>query len=243
MINLAIALGSGALIFCLFLFSGITHAVGSILPGLAAAIGAYVLLARRSIQKLEAIMALAQKELASRKIDRAVTVMESGFPLARWQFLVGSQLHGQIGSLLYVQKKFDEAEPHLKKAFVKMWPARAMLGAQHYRRKEWTQMEETFESAIRANKGEGLLYAVYAWCQDKRGERKKAIEVLTRGTSEAKSDERLKSALQRLQNDKRLKMDSYGEQWWQFWLENPPAMQGGGGGGFGGGRQVRWGRR
>jgi len=186
-------------------------------------------------------MAQVQRELAGRRIEKAIALLEASFPMARWQFLVASQLHGQIGSLLYIQKKFEEAEPHLKKSFVKMWPARAMLAAQHFRRKEWKEMEDVFDAAIRANKGESLLYAVYAWCEDKRGERKKAIEVLQRGAGQVKSDDRLKTLLTRLQNDKRLKLESFGEQWWQFWLETPPMMQGPGGA-FGA-RQVKWGRR
>jgi len=56
-----------------------------------------------------------------------------------------------------------------------------------------------------------------------------------------KSDERLKTLLARLQNDKRMKLEAFGEQWWQFWLETPPMMQGPGGA-FGP-RQVKWGRR
>ena len=245
MINLALSLAAAAAAFFAFWLSGLTHPLGAILPAVIALGVSYFLLARRSVRQLEAVMALAQKELASRKLDKAIAIMEGGFPLARWQFLIASQLHGQIGSLLYVQKKFDEAEPHLKKSFVKMWPARAMLGAQHYRRKDWKAMEDTFETAIRANKNESLLYATYAWCEDKRGERKKAIEILQRGVTENGSDEKLKTLLQRVQNDKRMKLESYGEQWWQFWLENPPAMAGPQGGGgfqpFGG--RARFGRR
>jgi tetratricopeptide (TPR) repeat protein len=241
MINLLLAVAAAVAVFCLFFFTHITHALGSIFPALVAGVGAYVLLARRTVKQLEGVMSHVQKELGGRRMDKAIALLEAAFPLARWQFLVASQLHGQIGSLLYVQKKFDEAEPHLKKSFVKMWPARAMLGAQHFRRKEWKEMEDVFDTAIRANKGESLLYATYAWCEDKRGERKKAIEVLQRGVSQNKSDDRLKTLLTRLQNDKRMKLEGYGEQWWQFWLESPPMMQGPGGG-FGP-RQVRWGRR
>ncbi|MFL5416729.1 MAG: tetratricopeptide repeat protein [Myxococcales bacterium] len=241
MINLALALVAALAGFALFYFTHIAHAVGSILPAVVAGIVAYVLLARRTVKQLEVVMASAQKELAGRRIEKALAILESAFPLARWQFLVGSQLHGQIGSLLYVQKKFDEAEPHLRKSFVKMWPARAMLAAQHFRRKEWKEMESVFDAAIRANTGESLLYAVYAYCEDKRGERKHAIEILQKGVSEVKTDERLKTLLTRLQNDKRMKLETYGEQWYQFWLETPPQMQGPGGG-FGP-RQVRWGRR
>jgi tetratricopeptide (TPR) repeat protein len=234
MINLLLAVAAALAAFCLFFFTHLTHAVGSILPALVVGIATYVLLARRTVKQLEGVMGQVQKELAGRRMDKGIALLEAAFPLARWQFLVASQLHGQIGSLLYVQKKFEEAEPHLKKSFVKMWPARAMLGAQHFRRKEWKEMEDVFDAAIRANKGESLLYATY-------GDRKKAIEVLQRGVNQNKSDDRLKTLLTRLQNDKRMKLEAYGEQWWQFWLESPPMMQGPGGG-FGP-RQVRWGRR
>jgi predicted Zn-dependent protease len=241
MINLFLSLAAAAAAFCAFFFSGLAHALGSILPAIIAGIVAYILLARRSVKQLEGVMAQVQKELGGRRIDKAIALLEASFPLARWQFLVASQLHGQIVSLLYIQKKFDEAEPHLKKSFVKMWPARAMLGAQHFRRKEWKEMEEVFDAAVRANKAESLLYAVYAWCEDKRGERKKAIEILQRGTAQVKSDERLQTLLARVQNDKRMKLEAFGEQWWQFWLETPPMMQGPGG--TFGPRQVKWGRR
>jgi tetratricopeptide (TPR) repeat protein len=225
-INLFLSLAAGVAAFLAFWLSGLVNPIGAALPGVVAAGVTYFLLARRSVRQLEAVMALAQKELAARKLDRAIAIMEGAFPLGRWQFLVASQLHGQIGSLLYVQKKFDEAEPHLRKSFVKMWSARGMLAANQFRNKQYPAMEETFEAALRANKNESLLYAAYAWCQDKRGERKKAIEVIQRGVQENPSDEKLKTLLGRVQNDKRMKLENYGEQWWQFWLENPPQMMG-----------------
>src|SRR5229473_2960049 len=176
MINLLLSLAAALLTFCAFFFSGLAHALGSIFPAVVAGIVAYILLARRTVKQLEGLMAQVQKELAGRRIEKAIALLEASFPMARWQFLVAS-----------------------------------------------------------------LLYAVYAWCEDKRGERKKAIEVLQRGAGQVKSDDRLKTLLTRLQNDKRLKLESFGEQWWQFWLETPPMMQGPGGA-FGA-RQVKWGRR
>ncbi len=246
MLNLIFSLASGLIVFALLRFTGLVPTIGAIFPAIVALVGSYFLLARRSGRQLEAIVQSAHKELAAKRPERAIEIMQSGFALARWQFLVASQLHGQIGSLLYVQKKFDEAEPHLKGAWIKIWPAKAMLAAQHYRRKEWPQMVELFEKTVASNKGEGLLYAVYAWCEEKRGEKKNALAILQRGVTEIPGDDRLKTLLSRAQNDKRMKMDAYGEQWWQFWLESPPQMQQGGfgGGGFGvrgtfGGRRGR----
>jgi hypothetical protein len=104
-------------------------------------------------------------------------------------------------------------------------------------------MEKVFEGAMRGNKSETLLYAVYAWVENQRGEKKKAIEILQKGVKENPSDEKLKTLLGRAQNDKRLKLDGWGEQWWQFWLETPPMMAGQqGGGGFAFTGRQRFGR-
>jgi tetratricopeptide (TPR) repeat protein len=229
MINLLLSLAAGLLVFLLFYLTGIAHALGSIFPGVAAAVGAYVLLARRSGKQLEAVMAVAQKEMMARKPERAVAALEEAFQLARWQFGVKSSLHANIGVLLYVQKKFDEAEPHLRKSsgtLLRLWQAQAMLAAILFRKKQYPEMEKIFQGAMRGNKSETLLYAVYAWCEWQRGEKKKALEILTKGVNDNPSDEKLKTLLGRAQNDKRLKLDGWGEQWWQFWLETPPQMMG-----------------
>ena len=227
MINLLLSILAGGVVF------GLSFATGRIHPGLCALFGvvglgfAYFFLARRSGRQLEAIMGAAQKEMMARKPERAVEALQQAFVLSRWQFGVASSLHANIGVLLYVQKKFDEAEPHLRKStgtLMRLWQAQAMLAAIVYRKKQYDEMEKIFERAISGSKSETLLYAVYAWCEHQRGEKKKAIEILTRGSEENKSDEKLKTLLQRAQNDKRLKLDVWGEQWWQFWLETPPQM-------------------
>jgi len=226
-INLALSLLAGAIVFLLALATRVVHPGLCGLFGLVGAIGAYVLLARRSGKQLEAVMAIAQKEMMARKPERAVEALQSAFSLARWQFGISSSLHANIGVLLYVQKKFDEAEPHLRKStgtLLRLWQAQAMLAAILYRHKKYDEMERIFDGSLKGNKSETLLYAVYAWCEHARGEKKKAIEILTKGVEENKSDEKLKTLLQRAQNDKRLKLDGWGEQWWQFWLETPPQM-------------------
>jgi tetratricopeptide (TPR) repeat protein len=226
-INLLLSIAAGVAGFLVFFMPGIAHAWGSVLPGAIAAVAAYVLLARRSGKQLEAVMGVAQKEMMARKPERAVEALQQAFPLARWQFGVASSLHANIGVLLYVQKKFEEAEPHLRKStgtLLRLWQAQAMLAAILYRQKKYPEMEKVFDRALSGSKSETLLYAVYAWCEHQRGEKKKALEILQKGLDENKSDEKLKTLLQRAQNDKRLKLDGWGEQWWQFWLETPPQM-------------------
>jgi tetratricopeptide (TPR) repeat protein len=235
MINLALTFLAALAGFLAFWLSGLVKPVGAILPAVVIGVVAWYFLVRRTGKMLEALVKQAHEVARGGKLDAAVQLLRSGFPLGRWQFLVDSQLNGQIGQLLYLQKKYDEAEPHLAKAWIKDWPARAMLGAQLFRRKQWKEMGEVFEAAVRSNKGEAMLYAVYAWCEDRRDERKKAIEILQRGVAEVKGDDKLKTLLQRAQNDKRFKMDAFAPLWWQFGLEQPPTVQQGGfgGGGFG----------
>src|SRR5207245_3505813 len=166
-----------------FYLPGVAHALGSIFPGVVAAIATYILLARRTGKQLEAVMGVAQEAMKARKPERAVQALQDAFALARWQFGIASSLHANIGVLLYVQKKYDEAEPHLRKGastMIKLWLAQAMLGAILFRRKQYEEMEKVFDGAMRGNKGETLLYAVYAWVENQRGEKKKAIEILQR---------------------------------------------------------------
>src|SRR2546429_7517018 len=98
MINLLLSLAAALVTFCAFFFSGLAHALGSIFPAVVAGIVAYILLARRAVKELEGLMAQVQKELAGRRIEEGIALLEGSFPLARWQFLGGLQLDGQVGS-------------------------------------------------------------------------------------------------------------------------------------------------
>ncbi|PJB31471.1 MAG: hypothetical protein CO109_09805, partial [Deltaproteobacteria bacterium CG_4_9_14_3_um_filter_65_9] len=155
------------------------------IPGLAALIGVYLLLARRTYQQVEAVMNLAQVELmklqqtiqraaASGKAptptqlnegaDKAISIMKRGLAYARWQFLVEQQINGNIGILLYSSRRMEDAVPFLKTSFYKNWIAQAMLACIHFKRREYDAMEEVFEKAVKANEKESLLWATYAWC-------------------------------------------------------------------------------
>jgi hypothetical protein len=95
---------------------------------------------------------------------------------------------------------------------------------------------------VKDNKKDGIVYAAWAWVEEKEGDHDRAIAVLARGLKANPSDEKLKAAAQALQNDKRLKLGKlYGEQWFQFHLEAmPPQVMAPGGRG---GRRVIYQRR
>ncbi len=243
MYNLLISLALGLVVTLAVRFGTTVGWVGAIVPGLLAIGVAYFVLARRTWKKLEALMGEVQKELMAQKFDRALQTLQGGFVLAPWQFLVAAQLHSQIGVLRYVRQDFDGARPHLEKSFSRHGVARAMLALVRYKKKDIEGMRKIFDAAVKDNKKEGIVYAAWAWVEEKEGNHDRAIAVLARGLKANPSDEKLKAAAQALQNDKRLKLGKlYEEQWFQFHLEQmPPQMITPGG--RGGGRRVIYQRR
>ena len=228
MINLLLSLAAGAAAAIAILLLSSFGWVAAVGPGAAVAVAAYYLLSRRTFKRLEAVFEEAKKEIMAQKFEKAVRTLEAAFALGPWQFLVRSQIHSQIGVLQYVRQEFDQALPHLEKSFSRHWLARAMLATSRYRRRDLDGARKVFEAAVGANKKEGLLWAVYAWCLDKEGRHDDAVAVMARAAKANPSDEKVKAVLQSLQNDKKLKLGKvYEEQWFQFHLERmPPEMMG-----------------
>jgi tetratricopeptide (TPR) repeat protein len=211
--------------------------VAAIFPGVLAVAVAYFVLARRTWKKLEAVFEAMQKDVQGRKLDKAVLTLQGGFALAPWQFLVASQLHSNIGILLYLRDDLDAALPHLEKSFSRNWIARGMLGVARYRRRDLDGARKILDDAVKVNKKEGVLWSAYAWILEKEDRHDEAIALLSRAAAANASDEKLKTSLQALQNGKKLKLGKlYGEQWFQFMLERPPTELVGGG--FRGGRRA-----
>lgn len=223
--NLLISLAIGVALAASIRFGTEFGWAAAIIPGLVAAIAAYVLLVRRIMKKLERLFEAMQHEVQARHVDKAVQTLEGGLGLAPWQFMVATQIHSNIGMLHYLKQDFDAAQPHLEKSFSKHWIARGMLAALRYRRRDVPGARKVFDDALKANRKEGMLYAAYAWVLEKEGLHADAISVLGRGATANPTDEKLKACLQALQNGKKLKLGKlYEEQWFQFHLEAPPTQ-------------------
>lgn len=243
MYNLLIALGTtivGLLIFGFALGNGQFRPAYGIVPGLMAGIGLYIYLARRSMNKAQELMLAAQAILSQAQpqgnkqpnpkivqdtVDKAIALLKSGYVLGKWQFLIKQQLDGQIGQLLYMIKRYDVAEKYLKKSLKRNWIARAMLGAAYYKRKKFKKMGEVFEEAVTANKKESLLWNLYAYCLWKQNKREDAIKIINRALEHVPGDERTKANLKALQNNKKMKMRGWNMMWYQFHLDQPPAIK------------------
>jgi tetratricopeptide (TPR) repeat protein len=223
MYNLLIALAAGVAVSIALALGTEFGLAAAIFPGVLATTIAYFLLMRRTWKKLEAIFEGMQREVQAQKFDRAIQTLQGGFALAPWQFLVAAQLHSNIGILHYLKQEMDAALPHLEKSFGKNWVARGMLGAARYRKHDLDGTTKVLDDAVRSNKKEGVLWALYAWILEKEDRHEQAIAVLGRAVAANPSDEKLKASLQALQNGKKLKLGKlYAEQWFQFMLERPP---------------------
>ncbi len=230
MYNLLIAIAAGVAVSLALALGTDLGLAAAIFPGMLATIIAYFLLARRTWKKLSAIFDAMQREVQAQKLDKAVQTLQGGFALAPWQFLVASQLHSNIGILLYLKSEMDAALPHLEKSFSRNWVARGMLGAARYRKRDIDGTTRVLEDAVKSNKKEGVLWSLYAWILEKEDRHDQAIRILGRAASANPSDEKLKSSLQALQNGKKLKLGKlYAEQWFQFMLERPPPEYAGAG--------------
>ena len=220
MINLLLSLGAAAVLVVLTKLLSITLWIG-IPMGLAGGIGLFIYLGRRVQTELEKLFGQAGELLKKQKFDAAIEVMKQGYKFSKRQFLVKGSIDGQIGVVQYLRQKNEEAEPLLVSASMQHYIAKAMLGIIQWKRGEKKKARETFNLALKTGKKESLLYAVYAYVLVEMGDRPKAIEVLNKGLTICKGDERLLSNRTLLQNNKPMKMKVYGEQWYQFLLERP----------------------
>jgi tetratricopeptide (TPR) repeat protein len=150
--------------------------------------------------------------------------MKSAFKYAPWQLYIKQQVNAQIGCILYLKREFNEAFPYLEQAFVRHWVAMSMLAITYMKKSKPQKMAETFEKATSASKKEPLLWALYAFCLDKSGERTKGIAILEKGLKKNPGNEDLLQNVELLQSGKKMKMKGFGDMWYQFHLEKPGAI-------------------
>jgi tetratricopeptide (TPR) repeat protein len=244
MFNLLIAVAVGVLVTVLIKLAGFSFWAG-VVPGTLAMLGSFVFLARRIALKVQSLSKVAEKELSTQpantrerqqRIEKAVKILEEGLAYDRWQFLIGSEIHAQIGMIRYVAQEYPAAQIHLAKASARNYMAKALQAALFFKQKDYPKMESAFEVAVKSGKKEGVIWAAYAWCLQQLKENEKALKVMARAVDANPSDEKLKAGLTALQNDKRLRMRAFEPVWWQFGLETPPPQ-------MTGGRRVQFQRR
>ncbi|OPZ22992.1 MAG: hypothetical protein BWZ03_00670 [bacterium ADurb.BinA186] len=200
--------------------------IGAVLPSLVILVAAFFIISRRLGKKLELSMRGLQDDLMKGQTDKAIrTLKEIQSRYGRWQFFLSSTIDGQIGSIYYMKSQFQVAKPYLERAFVRHWVAKAMLALIYYREKKMGKMNEVFLNTTKHVKKAGLLWSLWAYCVWRNGDIEKAIGILIQGKNIlGDADPHLAQNLLSLQNDKKMKMKAYGEQWYQFQLEFSPAQ-------------------
>lgn len=225
MINIGIALGVMTAVVLAFIFGLQVHWAIALPIGLVAGFVTFFFLARKVQEKLQMIMMEMQRDLQEQKIDRAIQTLQRGYAL-KWQMpFMERQIHSQIGMLYYIKKDFETAKTYLEKGFAKHYIGQGMLAAIYYKEKNYDKCFEAMDVAVAANKKEPFLYGLYAWFRYQQKDKEKATQQLLAGLTKVPSDERLKTNLNLVQNDKKMKMRLFGDMWVQFMLERPPRMQ------------------
>jgi tetratricopeptide (TPR) repeat protein len=226
MINLLISLGSATAAFVLGMVVAGSWIAG-LLPAILVLAIVYFVLARRTSNKLQALMEQAGKAIQRQKIAEARRVLEAGRPLGRWQFLVEGQIEAQLGALAYLERDWGKARAHLDRAFSRNWMAQGMLAAMDLREKNAQVGIERLEKASGFAKKESLFWGLYAYILVENKQQDKALEVLARGLKVMPDNEPLKDLQKAISNKRRkLKMGTmFGNNWYTFFPEQFPVRR------------------
>lgn len=219
MLSLLISLAAGVVATLLLLLTPLHYAFAVLLGTLVFA-GVYAVVLRQVMLKLNAAVEAAQKDLAAQRIEKAIRVLEDvQKKFGPWQFYVKQQMNSQIGSVYYLKREFGKAFEYLDQGFARHWVGMAMLAICYMKRSQNGKMVDTFEKAVTVTRKEPLLWSLYAFCLEKIGDRDRAVKVMERGLKKLKGDERMEENLRLLQEGKKMKMQPYGDLWFQFHLE------------------------
>ncbi len=225
MYNLVISLAAGLLIAAAVRLGGFGW-VAVIIPGALAAAIAYVALNLRAQKRLSARIEAAVAEAQARRFDRAIQMAKGALAMGPWLFGTQAAVSALIGQFLWWKGENEAALPYLEAAAAGQWPARVMLAIARWRKHDLEGMRKIFEDTLkgRGNRKQGLLWCAYAWLLEKEDRHEDAVRVLARSVGANPSDEKLKSALQSVQNGKKLKVGKLYMEWYNFGVEAPPQM-------------------
>ncbi len=183
----------------------------------------FMLLTRITMKKVGVLMEVAQRDMIANRSDKAIKELQNGLKYGAWQIYVKQQIFSQIGTIYYLKRDFKEAVPFLEKGFVRNWVGMSMLAITYMKKNKTKRMIETFDKAVSGNRKEPMVYAVYAFCLDRIGERGKALDVLKKGIAKT-SNEHLQENMTLLESGKKMKMKGFGDMWYQFHLEKEGAI-------------------
>ncbi len=225
MLSTLIALIVGAVFGAALHFTTSLHPVVPVIAGMIAFTMTYVILLKKIMARINDAMESVQKDIAANRPDAAIYKIESvQKKYANWQFYIKKQMNSQIGMVYYLRRDFKKAYDYLTQGFVRHWVAMAMLAIIYMKRNQLKKMIATFDKAVAANRKEPLLWTLYAFCLEKVGDRAKAVTIMEKGIKKVGGNDLMETNLELLKNGKKMKMQDYGDVWYQFQLEKQGAM-------------------
>lgn len=198
----------------------------SVTAGVVVFTAGFFFLSRYISKKIMLILEQAGKDLQGQRFEKAVREMKEALKYAPWQLYVADQINSQIGVAYYIRRDFSNAFHHLEKGFFKQWVSMAMLAICYMKRQKQDKMEKTFETAVKWNSKESLLWNLYAYClAEECKDRTKAVKVLEDGLKKLPEDAVITENLENLKAGRKVKMRSFGDAWYQFHLESIAQLQ------------------
>lgn len=223
MYTLIIAGSAGLAVALLWPLLGLWGGVwlGTVL-GLLLLVGISALVTRRIGKRLGPVMQQVQRQIQAGQTRLALQSLESLLPLAKWQILLGGQIHAQIGSIHYAHGDEAAAMNSLGRAHARVAEAQLLRASLLYRRKDVDGAIRALRDSVKYNRKNALLTNTLAWILSQEERTAEAIAVLTEAQRAAKGEEATKDNLIRLQNGKKMTMKSFGMPWYGLQLEKVP---------------------
>lgn len=139
-----------------------------------------------------------------------------------WHFFLVNVIDGQIGSIYYIQEDYKKAETFLENSYKKLWISRTMLAIIQYKNKDYKKMDLIFADIVKQSPTQELLWSVWSYCKYQSGYPESAINILIKGKEKIiEVSNHFINNISFIKNKKKMKMKNYGDQWYQFNLEQP----------------------
>jgi predicted Zn-dependent protease len=190
------------------------------------AIVIWVLIARRIGKRLQPAMEQVQRQMQQQHFQLAYQSLEDMLPMCKWIPLLKGQLLAQMGMLSLHMGQKDRGVELLEGASLKNADARLMLACIRYRDGEANRAIEVLKLTAKISKKHPLLHNTYAWMLHKAGKNDEAQAALASFLKKNAKSAPTKENMLRLQNNKRMSMTGFAEQWYALGLEQPPQTMG-----------------
>lgn len=219
--------------------------IAGFVPALLAFGGAWYLLGRRTGKAVEGYFKTAMEQLQAGNMPAAREALRAALPFGKWQILLESQIHAQLGAIDYLeacscimQRKITESKSKFTDAKVELekgvdWRSRTLLACIYQRENNTDEAVkvlrevEVGRSASRwlpgnSAQNEVLFWAVWAYTLNEAKRREEALQVVGRGLTANPKHAGLLAIQEAMSNRKRPDFKVFGEAWYQFFPEQIP---------------------